>query len=130
MEERINAAIEGVTESGYELASVKKRYDSYRGWLAQPEVLCLKFEDLILDREPTLDRLLDYLETRGFSPIKPRTEAIDSLKNAIAPRKSGTFRKGVPGNWREYFTDSNKAMFNQVAGDLLIDLGYEQDRNW
>jgi hypothetical protein len=130
MEERINAAIEGVTEPGYELASVKKRYDSYRGWLAQPEVLCLKFEDLILDREPTLGRLLDYLETRGFSPIKLRTEAIDSLKNAIVPRKSGTFRKGIPGNWREYFTDSNKAMFNKVAGDLLIDLGYERDRNW
>jgi hypothetical protein len=130
MEERLNAAIMGVTESGFELASVKERYDSYRGWLNQPGILCLKFEDLILDRESTLECLLDYIGSRGFTPNKPRNEALHSLLNSIAPQKSGTFRKGIPGNWREYFTDSNKSLFSQVAGDLLIDLGYEQNHNW
>lgn len=130
MEERLNAAIMGVTEPGYELASVKERYDSYRGWLNQPGILCLKYEDLILNRESTLGRLLDYIESRGFTLNKQRHEAIGSLMNSIAPRKSGTFRKGIPGNWREYFTDSNKTLFTQVAGDLLIDLSYEQNHNW
>jgi hypothetical protein len=130
MEERINAAIEGVTKPGYELASVKQRYDSYQGWLGQPDVLCLKFEDLILERDLTLGLLLDYLDSRGFSNRMSRMGAVEALKNSIAPQKSGTFRKGVPGNWRAYFTDANKALFNQVAGDLLVRLGYEQDQNW
>jgi len=130
MEERLNAAIQGVSEPGYELASVKQRYDSYSGWLDQPDVLLLKFEDLILTRETTLDRLLDYLEERGVEFSCTRSAALEYLKKSIAPRKSGTFRKGQPGNWSEHFTEANKAAFNQVAGDLLIHLGYEQGPDW
>jgi len=130
MEERINAAIIGVTKPGFELSSVKQRYDSYMGWLDQSDVLCLKFEDLILDREPALASLLDFLAARDFSPPLPRQEAIDYLSQSIEPRKSGTFRKGIPGNWKEHFSETNKATFKQVAGDLLLELGYEQDDSW
>ena len=130
MEERLNAAIQGVSEPGFELASVKQRYDSYSGWLDQSEVLSLKFEDLILNRETALNRLLDYLEERGADFSCTRSAALEYLKKSIAPRKSGTFRKGQPGNWSEHFTEANKAAFNQVAGDLLVHLGYEQGPDW
>lgn len=126
MEERIDAAIRGVTEPGYELASVRQRYDSYRGWLDESEVLCLKFEDLILDRAVALNRLLDFLQQKGFQPRLPRTEAVDILSHSIAPQKSGTFRKGVPGNWQEHFTEANLQTFRQVAGDLLEEWGYAE----
>jgi hypothetical protein len=130
MEERINAAIHGVQEPGSELTPVRVRYDGYLGWLECPEVLSLRFEDLILEREAAFERLLDYLEKRGFSQKLPRTQAIEILKDAITPKKSGTFRKGKPGNWAEYFTDANKASFKECTGDLLIRLGYEQGGNW
>jgi hypothetical protein len=130
MEERLNAAIQGVSEPGFELASVKQRYDSYLGWLDQPDVLPLKFEDLIVDLEATLNRLLDYLEKRGADFSCTRSAALELLKKSIIPHKSGTFRKGQPGNWREYFTAANKTAFNQVAGDLLVHLGYEQGSDW
>ena len=130
MEERINAAIQGVDEPGSELTDVRKRYDGYIGWLDQADVLSLRFEDLIQDREPTFGRLLDYLEKRGFTPRAPRYEAIETLKKAIVPKKSGTFRKGKPGNWQEHFTEANKFLFKEKAGDLLIYLGYENNHNW
>ncbi|MBU1662081.1 MAG: sulfotransferase domain-containing protein [Chloroflexi bacterium] len=130
MEERLNAAIEGVTEPGFELSSVSQRYDSYVDWLDHPEVLCLRFEDLILDRDAALGRLLDYLETRGFTAPVPRPQAVATLATGIAPRKSGTFRKGQPGNWREHFTDANKSRFEAVAGGLLVRLGYEESNDW
>ncbi len=38
--------------------------------------------------------------------------------------------KGQVGNWRTLFTASDKALFKQVAGDVLIQWGYEQDANW
>ena len=47
MEERLNAAIQGVDEPGAELSPIRQKYDGYLGWLDQPEVLCLRFEDLI-----------------------------------------------------------------------------------
>ncbi len=130
MEERLNAAIRGVTEPGYELSSVMQRYQSYWGWFDHPDILRLRFEDLILDRDAALGRLLDFLETFGFTPDVPRSQAIGMIKANIAPRKSGTFRKGEPGNWREHFTEANKVLFKEEAGDLLIYLGYEEDDGW
>ena len=130
MEERIHAAIQGVDEPDARLSNIRQKYLNYLGWLDTPGVLCLRFEDLILNREQALNELLDYLEGRGFKPQVNREEALQSLTQAILPKKSGTFRKAQPGNWREYFTDSNKAAFKAVAGDILIHLGYEQDENW
>lgn len=130
MEERINAAIQGVEEPGAKLNSVRQKYEDYLGWLDQPDVLCLRFESLILDREAALGCLLDYLSRRGFTPQVSRQQAIEALKAAIAPKKSGTFRKGKPGNWREHFTPANKARFKELTGDLLVRLGYEQNQDW
>lgn len=130
MEERINAAITGVDEPGSELSGVRAKYEKYLGWFDYPEVLCLRFEDLILKRDEALGRLLDYLEQRGFEGQISRSQAIDSIKSAIAPRRSGTFRRGKPGNWQEYFTPANKAIFKRETGDLLIRMGYEENDRW
>jgi hypothetical protein len=130
MEQRLNAAIQGVDEPGAELSPIRSKYDGYLGWLEQPGVLCLRFEDLILGRAGALGRILDYLVQRGFVPRLPRQQEIAILEQAIAPKKSGTFRKGQPGNWREHFTAANKAVFKEQAGDLLIRLGYEKDHDW
>jgi hypothetical protein len=130
MEERINAAIQGVEEPGSQLSPVRVKYEGYLGWLEQPAVLSLRFEDLILDRPAALGRILDYLVQRGFVPHLPRDQEIAILEQAIAPKKSGTFRKGQPGNWKDYFTPANKILFKEMAGDLLIQLGYESDQDW
>lgn len=130
MEERINAAICGVEDPQAELHGVRRKYEDYLGWLGTPGVLCLRFEDLILDREQALGHLLDYLAGHGFTPTTGRAQAIAALQQAIAPKKSGTFRKGKPGNWKEHFTEANKALFKEQTGDLLFRMGYEQDHNW
>jgi len=130
MEERINAAIQGVDQPGSELTPIRARYEGYLGWLEQPEVLSLRFESLILQRQVSLDCLLDYLERRGFALKVPRNQAVQTLEAAIIPKKSGTFRKGQPGNWREHFTAANKALFKEKTGDLLIRLGYEMNGEW
>lgn len=130
MEERINAAIQGVEAPESELSSIRDKFMAYIGWLDVPEVLCLRFEDLILDREKALTIILDYLETRSFTPGVNRAQAVQALQNAIQPRKSGTFRKGKPGNWREHFSPANIDLFKATTGDLLVRLGYEQNQSW
>lgn len=130
MEQRLDAAIHGVDEPGSPLSGVRAKYDKYLGWLETPGVLCLRFEELILDREAALGRLLAYLEARGFTPTVPQEQAIEALKAAILPKKSGTFRKASPGNWREHFTPANRQAFKAATGDLLVRLGYEKDDAW
>lgn len=130
VEERINAQISGVDVPGFELSPIRKKYDAYLGWLEQPGILCLRFEDLILNRNQALERILLYLESCGFMPQLGPQQAVGILKDSIAPHKSGTFRKGKPGNWREHFTAYNKSVFKQATGDLLVRLGYEDDNAW
>lgn len=130
MEERINAVISGIPDEQARLDGTKIKYDAYIGWLEQPDVLCLRFEDLILARSAAFNRLLDYLAQRGFAPQPERTLALAALERAIDPRKSGTFRKAQPGNWQQHFTKANKATFKEFTGDILIRLGYEKDNDW
>jgi hypothetical protein len=66
MEERINAAIQGVEENGVELSSVREKYSNYLGWLDISGVLCMRFEALIRDQDQVLGSLLDFLEGRDF----------------------------------------------------------------
>lgn len=128
--DRFNAAISGVPESGYQLPGIKAKYQPFLGWLKQKKVLSLRFEDLRLHPEQSLGHILDFLATRGFTPKLTREECVQSLLNSISPNKSGTFRKGQPGNWREHFSEENKQLFKELAGDLLISLGYEQGGDW
>jgi hypothetical protein len=130
MEERINAAITGVDRPESTLTAIAEKYQAYLPWLDQKEVLSLRFEDLILNREMSLNQILDFLGRRGFSPKVSRDQAVANLVEAIQPKKSGTFRKGQPGNWREYFTPANIALFKERTGDLLIRLGYEKSQDW
>jgi hypothetical protein len=127
MEERLNVAIEGCDLPGLGLPTIWERYAEHFGWFERDDVLCVKFEDLILNKEQALGELLDYLEGFGVEFSVPRAEAIEVLSQAIKPKKSGTFRKGQPGNWKAHFTDENKRRFKAVAGDLLTRLGYEED---
>ena len=39
-------------------------------------------------------------------------------------------RKGVSGDWREVFTERDKRIFKEEAGELLVELGYEDDLGW
>jgi hypothetical protein len=49
---------------------------------------------------------------------------------SIQPKKSRTFRSGKTGAWHEYFSEEHKKLFKDVAGDLLVRLGYEKNNDW
>jgi hypothetical protein len=129
MEQRINTAIRGVQEPHAKLSSIYTKYEKYLGWLDQPFVMSLRFEDLVLDRQSALARMLDHLALRGYD-AQPRQQSVAALESALNPRASGTFRKGTPGEWREHFTPANIEIFKSETGDLLQRLGYEKDAAW
>ena len=128
--ERLKFAITGIDRDGLYMVNVRQRYASVFEWLKQPHVMCIRFEDLIDHRESTLESMLDEVESIGYKIPTPRPKALSILVEAIQPKKSRTFRSGKTGGWREHFTEEHKDFFKDVAGDLLVRLGYEKDNNW
>jgi hypothetical protein len=112
-----------------EFSNIADRFVPYLGWLDQPPVLNIHFEDLINDRPAVLTRIMDHFLARV--PLQtPRELILDALESSINPGKSPTFRSGKTGEWKKHFTDEHKKIFKEVAGDLLIRLGYERDNDW
>ena len=128
--ERLKVAITGIDQEGLYMVSVKQRYATVFEWLEQPNVMCIRFEDLINHRDVTLEAMLDEVESTGYKIPTPREKALSVLGEAIQPNKSHTFRSGKTGGWREHFTEEHKKLFKDMTGDLLLKLEYEKDNDW
>lgn len=127
---RLNVAITGIDQDGLKMVSVKQRYEGVFQWLAQKNTMCLRFEDLINNRDATLNAMLNEVEKTGYKIPTTREKALPILIEAIQPGKSHTFRSGKTGGWKDRFTDGHKKLFKEIAGDLLVKLGYEENNDW
>ncbi len=126
---RLNVSILGRPDTNIEFPNIADRFSPYLGWLDHPEVLTIHFEDLVHARAETLSRMVRHLE--ALAPLTvTRERTIETLEASINPSKSPTFRSGKTGEWKKYFKDEHKRVFKEVAGDLLIRLGYEKDGDW
>ncbi|GJQ35451.1 MAG: hypothetical protein JETCAE01_14610 [Anaerolineaceae bacterium] len=127
---RLNVAITGIEKGGLKMVSVKQRYEGVFQWLEQKNVMSLRFEDLINNRDATLLAMLDEVEKTGYKIPTQREKALQILVDAIQPKKSHTFRSGKTGGWKEHFNKEHKKLFKDVAGDLLVKLRYEKNNDW
>jgi len=126
---RLRVSILGRPNTEIEFLDIADRFAPYLGWLDHDEVLSIHFEDLINDRTSALTRIMDHFLARA--PLHaPRQLILNSLEASINPGQSPTFRSGKTGEWKKHFTDEHKKIFKDVAGDLLVRLGYEKDGNW
>ena len=127
---RLKVAITGIEQDGLRMVSVKQRYEGVFQWLEQKNVMCMRFEDLINARDVTLNAMLNEVEKTGYKIPTPREKALSILVESIQPKKSHTFRAGKTGGWKTYFTDEHKKLFKDIAGDLIVMLGYEKSNDW
>lgn len=126
---RLSVSILGRGETEVEFLNIADRFAPYLGWLDRKEVLSIHFEDLIHDRAAALTRIFEHFLARA--PLHTDRQLIlESLETAINPKKSPTFRSGRTGEWKKYFTEEHKNIFKNVAGDLLVRLGYEKNNDW
>ena len=126
---RLNISILGRPDTSTEFLNIAERFSPYLGWLDHDEVLSLHFEDLVNDRASALTQIMDHFLARV--PLSaPREVILESLESSINPKRSPTFRSGKTGEWRKYFTEEHTQIFKDVAGSLLLQLGYEKDFDW
>ena len=128
--ERLRTSILGRPEIEIEFPDIRGRFELYLPWLEQESVLAVKFEDLIEDRRPTLERIWNHFCASGYSMGVSDEQALEAMEISINPSRSPTFRKGKTGEWRKHFEEQHISLFKEVAGDLLIQLGYETDLDW
>jgi hypothetical protein len=94
---------------------------SYEGLLADPAPLVrelLQFLGLPDDAETVAD-MIHRSSFQFITGRKPGQEKRDSF-----------YRKGTAGDWKNHFTAEDSRTFKEIAGDLLIRLGYERDDHW
>lgn len=129
-ETRLRTSITGLPGSGFAFPDIHARFAPFLGWLDQSEVLTLRYEDFLHDRDGTLGMVFDHAVRRGFPASMERGTALRILAGSIDPHRSPTFRSGKSGGWHEKFSPENKRLFKELAGDLLVCLGYEQANDW
>ncbi len=127
---RLRASILGRPDLEASFPNIRDRFEPYLDWLGQAEVLMLRFEDFVLDRQRAVEQVLQHALQRGFPLYVDRSQALERLIASIDPQRSPTFRSGKVGGWQSSFTPAHKDLFKQVCGDLLIRLEYEADNDW
>ena len=95
----------------------------------------VRYEDLLQRPEQEVRRLLEFLGADASEQTVKRCVSAASFERLAGGRSRGQeaasfFRKGIAGDWKNTFTEQDKQDFKAVAGDLLIDLGYEKDNDW
>ncbi len=109
---------------------IAERFARYEPWILDSSVIPLKFEDL---RGPEALSWVRHIVKAHWSANAESYDleaaVLKCFKN-INPERSHTFSKGRSGGWKGAFDDELKDLFKEVAGDLLIRLGYEKDHNW
>lgn len=93
----------------------------------------VRYEDLLARPEAEARRLLEFLGADADDETARRCVSAASFEKLSKGRERGEedpssfFRKGVAGDWRNTFTEQDRRVFEEAAGDLLARLGYEQD---
>jgi hypothetical protein len=109
----------------------REEFNNNRG-----NIYLLKYEDLLRDTESTLRSLLsDFFEQeideQRLAYVVHKFSFENQTKRKKGDEDSSSFlRKGVAGDWKNYFNEDAKKIFKTYAGKELIDLGYEDDFNW
>ncbi|MFO0972714.1 MAG: hypothetical protein U1A27_04635 [Phycisphaerae bacterium] len=135
-EERLSACITGtpgrIMGSAFQHVSIAQRFAAVRGWMAQPYNLTLRFRDLVgpagggseAAQRDAARAVCDHL---GVSVDQA---TVDAIAAQTFRTDSPTFRRGQIGAWRESFTPEHREIFKEVAGQTLIELGFERDFDW
>jgi len=92
----------------------------------------VKYEDMVNHTATTMERLYNFL---GLDMI-PEDRLLGFYRNEIPERHPSNIEigkplyKGAMGKWKKQMSEKEKALFKDMAGDLLIELGYEGHFNW
>ena len=96
----------------------------------------LSYEELRRDCVGTLARAIAEVTGEAVDPWRVETTVEKMSMKRQTGRDPGHsdvtqhIRKGIVGDWRHHFSRKAAEIFNDLAGDTLVRLGYEEDKGW
>jgi hypothetical protein len=96
----------------------------------------VRYEDLLERTPEETRRLLGFLgadTSRDVVEHCVNAASFEALSKGRQPGEedvSSFYRKGVAGDWKNYFSERDKQIYKEIAGELLVRLGYEKDFDW
>lgn len=117
--------------------------DHVRDWFGtdtggggRPGVAYVSYEQLREDCAGHLARVCEQISGKAPDPWLVQTTVDKWSMERATGRKPGEenrgdlVRKGVVGDWVNHFSPEAARLFDRIAGDMLVRLGYEPDRDW
>jgi sulfotransferase 6B1 len=135
LSERILLSISGLPagQGGISYPNVAQRFADYLPWLSDPNTVAVRFEDLASERFELVVRRIGaaYAERNGgLRGSRAIDDFVSQAHLFVDPSKSHTYRQGAVGGWRGSFTSEHVEAMKEVAGPLLVELGYEAGPDW
>ena len=100
-----------------------------------PGTIQVRYEQMKQDQPTELLRIFSALGVEPDPGIAQRCSEESTFEKTTG-RSAGTHdptakaRKGVAGDWRNYFTKADGTLFHRIAGNELVRLGYEPSARW
>jgi hypothetical protein len=124
--ERLMVSIRGGELGGRELQPLERRYRQFLDWERDGGAVMVRFEDLVGPegggsaeaQRLVVERVAWHL---GVPVGEGTMRAVEDGLFGVGR----TFRKGQVGGWREEFSPEHERAVEEVAGPLLMELGYE-----
>jgi lipopolysaccharide transport system ATP-binding protein len=107
-----------------------------QSWIDAGEPV-IHYEDLLENDVEILERVL--IDECQYPISRPRLRRVVETRRFERMSKgrprgqedvSAHLRKGVAGDWRNYFSEPVKEAFKERWGELLVRTGYEKDLDW
>jgi hypothetical protein len=93
------------------------------------KLMTVRFEELHADPEGGRRAMYEFLEVdpHEAAPLSKETRTTAGFEQEDP---TSFWRHGQVGGWKRYSNDDFKKWFKDAAGDVLVEFGYEKDRNW
>jgi Sulfotransferase domain len=104
--------------------------------LLGPNYTEVRYEDLLERPIEEVGRLARFLGADTSEKAVRQAVGSASFEKLSKGRERGQedtssfYRKGIAGDWNNYFTERDREIYKEEAGELLIRLGYERDLDW
>lgn len=102
----------------------------------RPHVAYVSYEQLRTEPCEHLKRVVEAISDKSIEDWRIES-AVDKFSiERQTGRQAGQedprhfIRKGVVGDWKNHFSPEAASIFDRLAGETLVRLGYEPDRSW
>ncbi|UCB58918.1 MAG: sulfotransferase [Thermoplasmatales archaeon] len=101
-------------------------------WRKNKNYIEIKYEDIVNKPVVELKKIFNFLKLTMI----PKKELLNFYKHQNEDKHLQNIEVGQPiykkttGRWKKDMTDEEKILFKEMAGEYLIEYGYEKDQSW